>query len=158
MRSRLSRSQWLALLGIGVLLAAAVLLREERRRRRGPRPTCRPCGPPRRSSPASRASGRRCRTSSCPASAVVPTSSCGRSRPAGVVGVLTRDVRSRGPAFSRGFGMRYPSVVDDDGDVLRAFSPGPPVTVFLDAEGRVVHRRSGAFRDLAEVEALEMWL
>ena len=72
----------------------------------------------------------------------------------GVVGVLNTDVQSRGLAFSRDFGMRYPSVVDDDGEVLRAFPPGPPVTVFLDAEGRVVHTRSGAFRDLAEIEAL----
>jgi hypothetical protein len=38
--------------------------------------------------------------------------------------------------------------------VLRAFPPGPPVTLFLDAEGRVVHRRSGAFTDLAEIEGL----
>ena len=38
--------------------------------------------------------------------------------------------------------------------MLRAFPPGPPVTLFMDAEGRVAHTRSGAFRDLAEVEAL----
>jgi thiol-disulfide isomerase/thioredoxin len=72
----------------------------------------------------------------------------------GVVGVLNVDVESRGLAFSRDFGMRYPSVVDDDRVVLSAFPPGPPVTVFLDAEGRVVHTRSGAFRDLAEIEDL----
>ena len=72
----------------------------------------------------------------------------------GLVGVLTSDVPSRGLAFSRDFGMRYPSVVDDDGVVLRAFSSGPPVTLFLDAGGRVVHQRSGAFRDLAELEGL----
>lgn len=72
----------------------------------------------------------------------------------GVVGVLTTDVVERGLAFSADFGMRWPSVVDDDGEVLRAFPPGPPVTLFLDADGRVVHTRSGAFRDLAEVEQL----
>jgi len=72
----------------------------------------------------------------------------------GLVGVLNTDVVHRGLAFSRDFGMRYPSVVDDDGEVLRAFSPGPPVTLFLDADGRVVHQRSGAFRDLAELEGL----
>lgn len=71
-----------------------------------------------------------------------------------VVGVLHQDVPHRGLAFSRDFGMRWPSVVDDDGDVLRAFPPGPPVTLFLDADGRVVHQRSGAFRDLAEIELL----
>ena len=72
----------------------------------------------------------------------------------GVVGVLTQDEQRRGLAFSRDFGIRYPSLVDDDGDVLRAFQPGPPVTLFLDAGGRVVHTRSGALRDLAELEAL----
>jgi thiol-disulfide isomerase/thioredoxin len=72
----------------------------------------------------------------------------------GLVGVLTTDVVERGLAFSADFGMRWPSLVDDDGEVLRAFPPGPPVTLFLDARGRVVHARSGAFRDLAEVERL----
>ena len=71
-----------------------------------------------------------------------------------VVGVLTSDEAARGLAFSADFGMRYPSLVDDDGEVLRAFLPGPPVTLFLDAEGTVVHTRSGAFRDLAELEGL----
>ena len=71
-----------------------------------------------------------------------------------LVGVLTTDLPSHGLAFSADFGMRWPSVVDDDGEVLRAFPPGPPVTVFLDALGSVVHTRSGAFRDLAELEAL----
>lgn len=72
----------------------------------------------------------------------------------GLVGVLTTDTLQRGLAFSRDFGIRYPSLVDDDGEVLRAFPPGPPVTLFLDADGRVVHTRSGAFADLAEIEGL----
>jgi thiol-disulfide isomerase/thioredoxin len=72
----------------------------------------------------------------------------------GVVGVLTTDTVEHGLAFSADFGMRWPSVVDDDGDVLRAFAPGPPVTLFVDASGRVVATRSGAFRDLAEIERL----
>ena len=72
----------------------------------------------------------------------------------GVVGVLTTDEASRGLAFSADFGMRYPSLVDPDGEILRAFPPGPPVTLFLDAQGDVVHTRSGAFRDLAELEGL----
>lgn len=72
----------------------------------------------------------------------------------GLVGVLTTDVAHRGLAFSADFGMHYPSVVDADGEVLRAFPPGPPVTLFLDAQGAVKHTRSGAFRDVAELEAL----
>lgn len=72
----------------------------------------------------------------------------------GLVGVLTTDEPSRGLAFSSDFGIRYPSVVDADGDVLRTASPGPPVTLFLDAAGRVVHTQRGAFADLAELEGL----
>ncbi len=72
----------------------------------------------------------------------------------GLVGVLTTDALVPALTFTRDFGVRYPSVVDDDGEVLRAFPPGPPVTLFLDAGGRVVHTRSGAFRDLAELEGL----
>ncbi len=72
----------------------------------------------------------------------------------GIVGVLNTDTEQRGLAFSRDFGIHYPSLVDDDGEVLRAFPPGPPVTLFLDAQGHVVATKSGAFRDLAEMEAL----
>jgi cytochrome c biogenesis protein CcmG/thiol:disulfide interchange protein DsbE len=72
----------------------------------------------------------------------------------GVVGVLTQDPERNGLAFARQYGMRYPSVVDDQGEVFRAFRPGPPVTLFLDARGRVVHKRSGKFDDVAEIEAL----
>ena len=71
-----------------------------------------------------------------------------------VVGVLTTDTQRSALTFASEFDMRWPSLVDDDGLVLRAFLPGPPVTLFLDAEGTVVHRRSGAFTDLAEIEAL----
>ena len=71
-----------------------------------------------------------------------------------IVGVLNTDTEERGLAFSRDFGIRYPSLVDDDGAVLRAFPPGPPVTLFLDATGHVVATESGAFTDLAELEAL----
>lgn len=72
----------------------------------------------------------------------------------GLVGVLTTDTQESALTFAESFGMRWPSVVDDDGVVLRAFPPGPPVTLFLDAGGAVVHRRGGAFADLAEIEAL----
>jgi thiol-disulfide isomerase/thioredoxin len=72
----------------------------------------------------------------------------------GVVGVLTQDPARNGLEFARQYGVRYPSVVDDQGEVFRAFRPGPPVTLFLDAEGRVVHKRSGKFTDVAEIRAL----
>ena len=72
----------------------------------------------------------------------------------GLVGVLTQDPERNGLEFARQFQMRWPSVVDDQGEVFRAFRPGPPVTLFLDAQGRVVHKRSGKFKDVAEIEAL----
>ena len=72
----------------------------------------------------------------------------------GLVGVLTQDPERNGLEFARQFGMRYPSVVDDQGEVFRAFRPGPPVTLFLDAQGRVVHKRCGKFDDQAEIRAL----
>ncbi|MGH8867280.1 MAG: TlpA family protein disulfide reductase [Actinomycetes bacterium] len=62
-----------------------------------------------------------------------------------------------GPALdaAAGFGMGFPSVQDPDGHTRQALAvPGPPVTLFVDAEGRVVHREVGeitstdAVRDL----------
>ena len=72
----------------------------------------------------------------------------------GLVGVLTQDSATSALEFARQFGMHWPSVVDDQGEVFRAFRPGPPVTLFLDASGRVVHKRSGKFDDVAEIEQL----
>lgn len=72
----------------------------------------------------------------------------------GLVGVLTTDSRSSALTFAAQYGMRWPSLVDDDGRVLRSFQPGLPLTLFLDATGRVVYRKSGAFRSEAELEQL----
>lgn len=72
----------------------------------------------------------------------------------GLVGVLTQDTERNGLEFARQFGIRYPNLVDDDGAVLRAFLPGPPVTLFLDAQGRVVFRKNGKFADAAQIRAL----
>jgi cytochrome c biogenesis protein CcmG, thiol:disulfide interchange protein DsbE len=183
----MSRSQWWALLGIGVLLAAAVLLRDEPAPAASADPdlqalrtaaSLEPCpsglGPQMpdvvlpclgggpdvalRAEAPGRPTLVNVWASWCaPCADEAPELVAFHDKAAGrvgVVGVLNVDVQSRGLAFSRDFGMRYPSVVDDDRVVLSAFPPGPPVTVFLDAEGRVVHTRSGAFRDLAEIEAL----
>ena len=72
----------------------------------------------------------------------------------GLVGVLTSDSLRSALTFAPQFGMTWNSVVDDDGLVLRAFAPGPPITLFVTADGDVVHQKTGAFRDTAEVEAL----
>ena len=71
-----------------------------------------------------------------------------------VVGVLTEDPAANGLEFARQYGMRYPSVVDEQGDLRRALSPGVPVTLFLDAQGRVVHTKRGPFAGRADVDAL----
>lgn len=72
----------------------------------------------------------------------------------GVVGVLTQDTQVNGLAFSRDFGIGYPNVVDDDGTIMRLFAPGPPVTLFLEPDGRIAHREVGKFDSLGELEAL----
>jgi cytochrome c biogenesis protein CcmG, thiol:disulfide interchange protein DsbE len=72
----------------------------------------------------------------------------------GLVGVLTQDTEENGLEFSRQFGIGYPSLVDPDGEVFRAFRPGPPVTLFLDAQGTVRHKVSGKVDSLEQLEAL----
>jgi len=71
-----------------------------------------------------------------------------------VLGVLTEDDARNGLEFARQFGMHYPSVLDDDETVMRAFSPGPPVTLFLDAGGRVRHVQRGEIKDAQTLRAL----
>ena len=72
----------------------------------------------------------------------------------GVVGVDSQDTPEGALRFADFAGMRYPSVMDDDGVLLRATRPGPPATLFLDAGGRVVFTKHGRFRDRAEIERL----
>lgn len=71
-----------------------------------------------------------------------------------VVGVLHQDLASNALEFARQSGMTYPSVVDEEGNVLRAFGSGPPITVLLDATGQVKHVKRGEFDDVAQIEAL----
>jgi cytochrome c biogenesis protein CcmG, thiol:disulfide interchange protein DsbE len=51
--------------------------------------------------------------------------------------------------------MRYASVLDDDKSVLVAVggSIGPPVTLFVDAAGRVVHKSFGPYTNDADLRA-----
>jgi thiol-disulfide isomerase/thioredoxin len=61
-----------------------------------------------------------------------------------VLGVLTKDTERNGLAAARGFGIRYPSVVDEDGRLLaRLGLPGLPATVFLRPDGTVAGRHVG---------------
>ena len=71
----------------------------------------------------------------------------------GLVGVLHEDEQGQALEFARQYGMHYPSVVDDDGQVLRRFGSGPPITLLVDAAGRVRQVRRGEWHSLAELEA-----
>lgn len=71
-----------------------------------------------------------------------------------VVGIDTEDDPADALTFAAQYGMRYPSLVDDDKVVLRTVAPGPPVTLFLDASGHVVYSHLGKFSSAAELEKL----
>jgi cytochrome c biogenesis protein CcmG, thiol:disulfide interchange protein DsbE len=71
-----------------------------------------------------------------------------------LVGVLTQDSLRSALTFAEATGMGWPSLVDDDGVVMRAFSPAPPVTLFVTPDGDVAHVERGEFPDLASLEAL----
>jgi thiol-disulfide isomerase/thioredoxin len=71
-----------------------------------------------------------------------------------LVGVLTQDSLRSALTFAQDSGMRWPSVVDDDGAVMRTYSPGPPITLFLTADRRVAHVERGEFTSLPEIDAL----
>jgi thiol-disulfide isomerase/thioredoxin len=72
----------------------------------------------------------------------------------GVVGVLTQDTPRNGLEFSRATGVRYPSLVDDDRAVLTAFGSAAPISLLLDAEGRVVHVQRGELTSVEQIQAL----
>ncbi|WBB78840.1 TlpA disulfide reductase family protein [Micromonospora sp. WMMD882] len=72
-----------------------------------------------------------------------------------VVGVNTRDDRPRAVSVGADFGVTFPSLVDTDQRLQRELAPNVlPVSVFVDAQGRIRHQDvSGALDDarLAEL-------
>ncbi len=72
----------------------------------------------------------------------------------GLVGVDTLDEPRLALQFAKDLGQHWPAVVDDDKKVLVRYASGPPVTLFVDGAGAVVHVKTGPFRDLAALEAL----
>jgi thiol-disulfide isomerase/thioredoxin len=92
-----------------------------------------------------------------PCVAEVPLLIAFRKKAAGrvaVVGVDNEDDPKLALTFAAQYGMRYPSVVDDEKTVLLTVSSGPPVTIFVDAAGHITHREPGRFHSLAEIEQL----
>ena len=74
-----------------------------------------------------------------------------KTRPDGVqfVGLNTRDQTAAALAFERRFGVKYPSLVDADGQLQLAFSDSLPPsaipsTLIIDRSGRVAARVLGA--------------
>lgn len=73
----------------------------------------------------------------------------------GVVGVATEDTPASVYAFATAFGLNYPQVRDDEGDLLHAFASygqGVPKTVLVTADGRVASVQLTPFTSLAQVE------
>jgi peroxiredoxin len=65
------------------------------------------------------------------------------------VGIDTRDTKAAAQAFERRFGLTYPSISDEDGELLLAFRTtlppnAIPSTIVLDRQGRVAARIVGA--------------
>ena len=61
-----------------------------------------------------------------------------------VVGVDEEDDHGHALAFLHDLGVHYPSVFDQDGNVrVRLNIPGPPATLFVNADGKVVGRIFG---------------
>ncbi len=71
-----------------------------------------------------------------------------------LVGVDTLDEPRLALQFAVDLGQHWPAVVDDDKQVLRRYGSGPPVTLFVDAAGTVVHVKTGPFRDLAALRQM----
>lgn len=71
-----------------------------------------------------------------------------------VVGIDTEDDPKAALTFAAQYGMRYPSLVDDNKVVLRKYGAGPPVTLLLDSAGRIRYSQRGQVHSLAELEEL----
>lgn len=62
----------------------------------------------------------------------------------GFLGVITQDTASASTSFLGDFGVTYAQVVDEDGALLKELgAPGLPVTLAVDADGRIIDRQIG---------------
>ncbi len=72
------------------------------------------------------------------------------------VQIIGIDVEEKSPAIARKFvtthGMTWPILYDADGSTREKFGMGVPVTWFIDASGKVVHKKYGPFRSPEEIE------
>ncbi len=70
----------------------------------------------------------------------------------GMVGIVQEDTPASVYAFAKEFGIRYPLIADVQGVTMRHYGPGPPITLFVAADGTVAHVQVGAFPTLAALE------
>jgi cytochrome c biogenesis protein CcmG/thiol:disulfide interchange protein DsbE len=71
-----------------------------------------------------------------------------------LVGVDTEDDPRLALLFAKDMRQTWPAVVDDDKQVVRRYASGPPVTLFVDRAGKVVHVKLGAFKRLVDLATL----
>jgi thiol-disulfide isomerase/thioredoxin len=71
-----------------------------------------------------------------------------------IVGVDTEDDHASALDFAAHVGMKYPSVVDDNGSFIRALGrKATPMTLFLNGAGAVVHTKYGQFHGLDDIKS-----
>ena len=58
--------------------------------------------------------------------------------------------------FVESNGMSWPILYDADGSTRGKFGMGVPVTWFIDASGKVTHKKYGPFKSVEEIELLVM--
>jgi cytochrome c biogenesis protein CcmG, thiol:disulfide interchange protein DsbE len=71
-----------------------------------------------------------------------------------LLGVATETEPRLALLFNRDLSVHYPSVVDADGALFRRYAGGLPVTLFVDASGRVVGRQVGEIKTRAQLDGL----
>jgi thiol-disulfide isomerase/thioredoxin len=73
-----------------------------------------------------------------------------------VLGVVTGDTRDAAAAFAEDVGVTYPSVFDKDSALQRSglMPLVLPVTLFVDAQGRVRHVEASSISDLSTLDSL----
>ena len=73
-----------------------------------------------------------------------------------VLGVVTGDTRAAAAAFAEDVGVTFPSVFDEESAVQRSglVPVALPVTLFVDAQGRVRHVEAAAIPDQSTLDGL----
>lgn len=56
--------------------------------------------------------------------------------------------------FIESHGVVWPSLFDPDGRTRKLIGMGVPITWFIDENGKVIHKKIGAFKDYQELEGL----